>query len=39
LLALGIEPGDRVAVHSENRREWLYSDVGAIAVRATTVGL
>ena len=23
LLALGVEPGDRVAVHSENRREWL----------------
>ena len=39
LLALGIEPGDRVAVHSENRREWLYTDVGAMAVRATTVGL
>ena len=39
LLALGIEPGDRVAVHSENRREWLYSDVGAVSVRATTVGL
>ena len=39
LLALGVEPGDRVAVHSENRREWLYSDVGAVAVRATTVGL
>jgi long-chain acyl-CoA synthetase len=39
LLALGIEPGDRVAVHSENRREWLYSDIGAVAVRATTVGL
>ena len=39
LLALGIEPGDRVAVHSENRREWLYSDVGAISVRAITVGL
>ncbi|HET9141815.1 AMP-dependent synthetase/ligase [Actinophytocola sp.] len=39
LLALGIEPGDRVAVHSENRREWLYSDIGAVAVRAVTVGL
>jgi long-chain acyl-CoA synthetase len=39
LLALGIEPGDRVAVHSENRREWLYSDIGTAAVRATTVGL
>ncbi|HEV2782924.1 MAG TPA: AMP-binding protein [Actinophytocola sp.] len=39
LLALGIEPGDRVAVHSENRREWLYSDIGTVAIRATTVGL
>ncbi|WP_432949615.1 AMP-dependent synthetase/ligase [Kribbella sp. CA-253562] len=39
LLALGIEPGDRVAIHSENRREWLYTDVGAVAVRAATVGL
>src|SRR5262245_41655395 len=39
LLALGIEPGDRVAVHSENRREWLYADIGAVSVRAVTVGL
>jgi long-chain acyl-CoA synthetase len=39
LLALGIEPGDRVAIHSENRREWLYTDIGTVAVRAATVGL
>jgi long-chain acyl-CoA synthetase len=39
LLALGVEPGDRVAVHSENRREWLYTDIGAVSVRAVTVGL
>jgi len=39
LLALGIEPGDRVAIHSENRREWLYSDLATVAVRAATVGL
>ncbi|QFZ24734.1 long-chain fatty acid--CoA ligase [Saccharothrix syringae] len=39
LLALGVDPGDRVAVHAENRREWLYADVGAVAVRAITVGL
>lgn len=39
LLALGVEPGDRVAVHSENRREWLYSDIGITAIRAATVGL
>ncbi|MEU8357792.1 AMP-binding protein [Nonomuraea sp. NPDC048882] len=39
LLALGVEPGDRVAVHAENRPEWLYADLGAVAVRAITVGL
>jgi long-chain acyl-CoA synthetase len=39
LLALGIEPGDRIAIQSENRREWLYTDVGAVSVRAVTVGL
>jgi long-chain acyl-CoA synthetase len=38
-LALGIEPGDRIAIHSENRREWLYADVATVAVRAMTVGL
>lgn len=39
LLALGVGPGDRVAVHSENRPEWLYCDVGITAIRAATVGL
>jgi long-chain acyl-CoA synthetase len=39
LLALGVEPGDRVAIQSENRREWLYTDVATVAVRAATVGL
>lgn len=39
LLALGIEPGDRVAIHSENRQEWLFTDVATVAVRAATVGL
>ena len=39
LMALGVEPGDRVAIHSENRPEWLYGDVGATAARAVTVGL
>ena len=38
-LALDVQPGDRVAVHSENRREWLYSDLATVAVRAATVGL
>jgi long-chain acyl-CoA synthetase len=39
LRALGIEPGDRVAVHSENRPEWLYADVGTVAIRGITMGL
>ncbi len=39
LLALGVEPGDRVAIQSDNRREWLYTDVASVAVRATTMGL
>jgi long-chain acyl-CoA synthetase len=39
LAALGIEPGDRVAIQSENRPEWLYADVATVAVRAITVGL
>jgi long-chain acyl-CoA synthetase len=39
LTALGIAPGDRVAIHSENRPEWLYSDVGTVAIRAITMGL
>lgn len=39
LLALGMEVGDRVAIHSENRQEWLYTDIGATAIRAITVGL
>jgi long-chain acyl-CoA synthetase len=39
LAALGVEPGDRVAIQSENRPEWLYADVATVAVRAITVGL
>ena len=38
-LALDIQPGDRVAVHSENRPEWLFADAGITAARGITVGL
>jgi long-chain acyl-CoA synthetase len=38
-LALGVVPGDRVAIHSENRPEWLIADMGALAVRAASVGI
>ena len=39
LLALGVEPGDRVSIHSEDRPEWVVLDIAAVAVRAITVGL
>ncbi len=39
LLALGVDPGDRVAILAENRREWLYTDLAAVSVRGATVGL
>jgi long-chain acyl-CoA synthetase len=39
LIALGVQEGDRVAIHSENRREWLFTDIGVVAARAITVGL
>ena len=39
LASLGVEPGDRVGIQSENRPEWLFADIGAVALRAMTMGL
>lgn len=39
LLALGLQPGDRVSIHAEDRREWVIMDLATVAIRATTVGL
>lgn len=39
LLALGIEVGDRVAIHSENRPEWVYADLATVSIRGMTMGL
>ena len=39
LLELGVEPGDRVAIHSEDRPEWVILDLATVAVRGITVGL
>jgi long-chain acyl-CoA synthetase len=39
LLALGVDVGDRVAIHSEDRPEWVILDLATVAVRAITVGL
>lgn len=39
LLALGVEVGDRVSIHSEDRPEWVILDIATVAVRGVTVGL
>lgn len=39
LLELGVEAGERIAIHSENRPEWLFADLGAQGVGAVTVGI
>jgi len=39
LHALGVERGDRVAVHAENRPEWLYADMATQALGAICVGI
>jgi len=39
LLALDVRAGDRVAIHSEDRPEWLFADFGAICAGAITVGI
>ncbi|WP_396668085.1 AMP-dependent synthetase/ligase [Microbacterium sp. R86528] len=38
LADLGVGEGDRVAIQSENRPEWLFADVAAAALRAVIVG-
>lgn len=37
LRSLGVEPGDRVVLVSENRPEWLIADFGIMAAGAVTV--
>ena len=36
LLALGVDVGERVSIHSEDRPEWLVLDLASVAVRAVT---
>ena len=37
LRRIGLEPGDRVALVSENRPEWLIADLGIMAAGCVTV--
>ncbi|TDV39699.1 AMP-dependent synthetase/ligase [Actinophytocola oryzae] len=39
LRALGVGAGDRVAIHSENRPEWVIADLAAQGIGACTVGV
>ena len=38
LLALGVEVGDRVSIHAEDRPEWVILDLATVAVRGIAVG-
>src|SRR5215211_5606367 len=37
LIALGVEPGDRVAIHSDTRPEWTLADLGGICAATVVV--
>jgi long-chain acyl-CoA synthetase len=39
LISLGVEPGDRVGILSENRREWIEADFAIMSAGAITVAL
>ncbi len=38
LLEFGVEVGDRVSIHAEDRPEWIILDLATVAVRGITVG-
>ena len=39
LISLGLKTGDRVAIHSEDRPEWVFTELGTICVGGTSVGV
>ncbi len=39
LLALGVEVGDVVSIHSEDRPEWVILDIATVAIRGINTGM
>ncbi len=39
LIALGVQPGDVVSIHSEDRPEWIILDMATVAVGGITTGM
>jgi len=39
LIALGLEPGDRVAILSDNNKEWLFCDLGVLCAAGVLTGI
>jgi long-chain acyl-CoA synthetase len=39
LIALGLEPGDRVAILSDNSKEWLFCDLGVLCAAGVSTGI
>ena len=39
LVALGLEPEDRVGIIGDSRPEWLYADLGTLSVNGVSVGV
>lgn len=39
LRTLGVEPGDKVAIHAENRPAWVFADLAIQAMGAVSVGI
>jgi len=37
LIGAGIEPGDKIAIYSENRPEWVFADIACLSVGAADV--
>ncbi|MCW9035798.1 MAG: long-chain fatty acid--CoA ligase [Rhodospirillales bacterium] len=39
LISLGLEPGERVSILSENNKEWLFADLGIISAGGVSSGV